>query len=76
MNFDFKGKLLVTSSEDDEEIKTFLFFKRVVPLIITEGTEEDVETKLAEYAGHKCIIEYDNSEEEIVIIRRLNISFE
>ena len=76
MNFDFKGKLLVTSSEDDEEIKTFLFFKRVVPLIITEGTEEDVETKLAEYAGHKCIIEYDNSEKEIVIIRIFNISFE
>ena len=76
VNFDFKGKLLVTSSEDDEEIKTFLFFKRVVPLIITEGTEEDVETKLAEYAGHKCIIEYDNSEEAIVIIRRLNFSFE
>ena len=76
VNFDFKGKLLVTTSEDDEDIKTFLFFKRVVPIIITEGTEDDVENKLAEYAGKNCIIEYDNSEEAIVIIRRLNISFE
>ena len=71
--FDFKAKLLVACPDNEEEIKTFLMFKRAAKMITTEETEEDVENKLAEYSGGQCTIEYDNSDEELVILRRLVI---
>ena len=66
----------MTSSEDHDEIKRFLIFKRVVPVDVDKENEEEVENILAEFAGQKCTIEYDNSEDELVIVKRLIISSE
>ena len=70
--FDFKAELLVQIPGNDEEIKTFLIFKRAATMITNENTEDDVETKLAECSGQGCTVEYDNSEDDdkLVIIKR------
>ena len=74
--FDFKAKLLVASADNEEEIKTFLIFKRAATMITTEETEDDIENKLAEYCGRQCTVEYDDTEEDdkLVILKRLIVS--
>ena len=71
IQFDFKAKLLVECNEDGDEIKTFLIFKRAALMITTEETEELVDTRLAEYCGSQCTVEYDDSDDEPVILKRL-----
>ena len=71
IQFDFKAKLLVECNEDKEEIRPFLMFKRAATMITNEETEELVENKLAEYCGSQCTVEYDDSDEELVILKRL-----
>ena len=69
---DFKAELLVQSKENEEEIKTFLIFKRAATMVTTQETEEDVDNRLAEYSGQHCTVEYDNSDEDkLVIVKRL-----
>ena len=71
-NFDFKAELLVQSPGDEEEIKTFLLFKKHATMITKENTEDEVETKLAEFSGQRCTVEYDNPEDDdkLVILKR------
>ena len=73
--FDFKVEILVESNTTDEDVTTFMAFKRVVKMITKEETEEAVETKLAEYEGRKCTVEYNATGEDdtIVIIKSLVI---
>ena len=74
--FDFKLELHMESDNTEDDIKTFLIFKRAISIITFENDEDAIETKLAEYEGQKCTVEYDeaNDEEKLVIAKRLTIS--
>ena len=74
-NFDFKAELILQIGDEDDEMKSFLLFKRTAKMIKDESTEDDIENKLAEFAGCRCKVEYDepDDEEKLVIIKRFTI---
>ena len=63
------------STDNEEEIKTFLIFKRAAIMITIEETEDEIEKKLAEYCGRQCTVEYDDTEEDdkLIILKRLTV---
>ena len=71
--FDFKAELLVEGSDNKDDVKTFMMFKRAAKMITTEENEETVASKLAEYVGQQCIVEHDATGEDdhIVILKNL-----
>jgi hypothetical protein len=71
--FDFKAELLVECSDNTDDVKTFMMFKRAAKMITTEENEETVASKLAEYVGQQCIVEHDatGEDDQIVILKNL-----
>ena len=71
--FDFNAELILQIGDDEDQIKTFLIFRRAASMITTESTEDAIEEKLAEYSGVKCRVDFDdeNDPEKRVILKRL-----
>ena len=72
---DFKVEILLECQTEPEEVKTFMAFKKVMKMITTEECEDTVESKLAEYEGRQCTVEYDTTGDgsQIEILKKIII---
>ena len=73
--FDFKIDMLIECNNEEQDVKTFMMFKRTAKMITSEETEEAVESKLEEFEGRKCTVEHNDpgDSDQTVIIKNLII---